>query len=297
MAKVAVIMSTFNGEKYIKQQVKTIFGNNKSKITLFVRDDGSKDETVTILYELKNRYDIRIFEGENIGWKRSFLKLIYNIDDDFDYYAISDQDDIWKTDKIDHAVGLLSKYNTAALYFSNMNIINTSNNTFNRLYNNTEQYDYLSNYYYLGASPFGCSLIWNREMQKLINVEKPHIAVAYDQWIHLIARVNATVVVDFSPQLNHLIHGDNVCGVSSSIMDKINKIKKIYFANDFVKPSNMIDEYFRIYGDKCDSDLMKFLGKKKRKKRVIELIKQREFKRLSLKKKIRYGVFFVFNRL
>ena len=77
MYKVAVLLSAYNGEKYIEEQIHSIFNQEDCQIFLYVRDDGSIDKTTEILEKLQKLYDLNIIRGKNVGWKKSFFDLLY----------------------------------------------------------------------------------------------------------------------------------------------------------------------------------------------------------------------------
>ena len=119
--KVAIIMSTYNGEKYIQEQLDSLINQTYKNIEIYIRDDGSKDNTINIIKDYISKNDnISLVEGENIGFINSFFELL-NMCDDADYYAYCDQDDVWMDDKISRAVSFLSNTDKdkPALYFSN----------------------------------------------------------------------------------------------------------------------------------------------------------------------------------
>lgn len=104
--KIVILMSTYNGEKYISDQIESIMRQKTSAdILLKIRDDGSKDDTCEIIEEKQSKYPgkIILIKGENIGYNNSFFYLIKNISG-FEYYALSDQDDVWLEDKIETAI-------------------------------------------------------------------------------------------------------------------------------------------------------------------------------------------------
>ena len=97
--KVAVLLSTYNGEKYVGAQIHSILTQNYKNIEIVVRDDGSKDKTVEIIKEYMQKYsNIVLHQGENLGFIKSFFELLKY--EDADYYAFADQDDIWLPNKI-----------------------------------------------------------------------------------------------------------------------------------------------------------------------------------------------------
>ena len=101
---VAVIMSTYNGEKYLAEQLDSILAQDGVHVELFIRDDGSKDSTRDILLSYAERNaNVHLDFGENLGFARSFLTELAAASG-FEYYAFSDQDDVWKPEKLTTAI-------------------------------------------------------------------------------------------------------------------------------------------------------------------------------------------------
>lgn len=108
MYKINVLMSTYNGEKYLREQVESIMAQENVHTILTVRDDGSTDGTIRLVKELMREYPdrIRLCRGNNVGYKRSFTKLL-DYAEPADFYAFSDQDDVWMSEKLDKAVEMI----------------------------------------------------------------------------------------------------------------------------------------------------------------------------------------------
>ena len=107
--RVSVLMSTYNGEKYLHEQINSILGQQGVEIHLLIRDDGSSDGTVEICKEYAKKYNqITFYQGENLGVGKSFLDLLKHAPD-ADYYSFADQDDVWLEDKIIRAVTMIKK--------------------------------------------------------------------------------------------------------------------------------------------------------------------------------------------
>ena len=125
MSDVCVLMSTYNGEKYLREQLDSILSQEKVNVRLLIRDDGSTDNTVKILKEYVPDSRITLYTGENIGYKKSFYWLL-DIAPDADYFAFADQDDIWLSDKLYSAVELIEteSKNTPLLYTSALTCVN-----------------------------------------------------------------------------------------------------------------------------------------------------------------------------
>ena len=108
MYRVAVAMSSYNGEAYIREQVESIFSQTDVEVALFVRDDGSTDGTCALLSDMKQQYPgIHLIRGKNAGIGNSFMRCLYAMPDIFDFYALADQDDIWLPDKMSRAISVL----------------------------------------------------------------------------------------------------------------------------------------------------------------------------------------------
>ncbi len=110
--KVVVLMSSYNGERFIEEQLASIYNQDfDSNIEILIRDDGSCDGTVSAIKhfrQTKERPDrsIKLIVGKNVGVQRSFLRLI-KLAPEADYYFFADQDDVWREDKVKEQTGLI----------------------------------------------------------------------------------------------------------------------------------------------------------------------------------------------
>lgn len=130
--KVAVVMSTYNGAKYVKEQLDSILNQTYKNIDIVIRDDGSKDNTVNIIESYQKKYsNIKLITGKNLGFIKSFFELLRLVE--ADYYAYADQDDVWMQNKIELAVEELNKlddskpnlaFGNSDYYDENMNLLN-----------------------------------------------------------------------------------------------------------------------------------------------------------------------------
>lgn len=112
MVRVAVLLSHYNGDKYIKDQVDSILGqqfSNDISLSLFVRDDGSTNSDLSILKSYELQKQLTLFEETNVGVKLSFYKLMEKVEG-FDYYFFSDQDDVWLENKVQDMVNRLQEF-------------------------------------------------------------------------------------------------------------------------------------------------------------------------------------------
>ena len=138
MYSVAVAMSTYNGETYLREQIESILGQKDVHVELFVRDDGSEDRTLQLLREYREKHrNVHIFRGKNAGVGNSFYQLLYKISPEYDYYAFADQDDIWHEQKLVRGIGLLQK-SGASLYASNQECIDADGHSMGLRYHPDE---------------------------------------------------------------------------------------------------------------------------------------------------------------
>ncbi|MBU7449878.1 glycosyltransferase [Leuconostoc citreum] len=115
MKKIAVLLSHYNGDKYIKEQIDSILTQeipSEMSVSLFVRDDGSTKSDLSILKEYQDNDRLTLIIGENVGVKLSFYDLMSSVSN-YDYYFFSDQDDIWSENKISVMVNQLELWNSS----------------------------------------------------------------------------------------------------------------------------------------------------------------------------------------
>ncbi len=103
LKKVNVLMSTYNGEKYLPELMDSLLKQDYPNFEIHIRDDGSTDGTVRILREYLKDPHVYLYEHDNVGYRKSFAWLLENCQD-ADYFAYCDQDDIWMPQKISEAV-------------------------------------------------------------------------------------------------------------------------------------------------------------------------------------------------
>ena len=124
MDSVAVLMSTYNGEKYLKKQIDTILTQKNVDVHLIVRDDGSTDTTRAILREYANTNERMTFidDGQRLGVGQSFMTLLI-LAPECQYYSYSDQDDIWHEDKLICGIDMIRTKHSPILYCCNQNCV------------------------------------------------------------------------------------------------------------------------------------------------------------------------------
>ena len=238
--KVIVVLSSYNGEQYIRRQLDSIFSQKEVCVTCYVRDDGSTDKTLSILESLTKQYpNLIVIKGENIGWKASFMEALKN-SGDADYYAFSDQDDIWFEDKLKRAIEFLEKTDLRrpALYHSNRLSCNeeliplkkqTKRIAQPLSFENSLVQEYCQ----------GCTMVFNKVARdlacKCYSNKLPH-----DYWIGLISYIFGTVIYEDVPTLYHIHHGNNASTDGDLYTGWIKRLMKYNERSVYVVPANIL---------------------------------------------------------
>ena len=121
---VEVLLSTFNGVKYLPQLLDSIWAQEYPDVQLTIRDDGSTDGTLALLRRsLSDRADVTVTAGANLGAGNSFLTLLRKASPSASYVAFCDQDDVWLPGKLSAAVSALAAFDGPTLYCSAVNLV------------------------------------------------------------------------------------------------------------------------------------------------------------------------------
>lgn len=110
--KVAILLCTYNGERFLQQQLDSFLSQTHTGWDLWVSDDGSKDATVATLRRFQEKVGesrVHILTGPKEGFARNFFSLITRVPNDYDFYAFSDQDDVWFEGKLKRAVTTMAQ--------------------------------------------------------------------------------------------------------------------------------------------------------------------------------------------
>lgn len=232
MHSVIVLMSVYNGSKYLKEQIDSILNQKNVDLTLMIRNDGSSDDSINILneYALNNK-NIILLNEENIGLAKSFMKMVYEAKTSYDFYSFADQDDVWLEDKLYSAISMIENKTRPALYSSNQELVDSELNTIKIRYNEPANVDFkqiVSN-----NLISGCTFIWNKSLQQLlVNPKcKPSDELLrkriHDVWVAAVGATCGDVVFDMNSHIKYRQHTNNVVGVrkESRIKSFINKFQ------------------------------------------------------------------------
>lgn len=219
MEKVQILMSTYNGEKYLEQQLDSILSQTYTNVRLLIRDDGSKDGTLAILRKYADKYkNVMFFAGENVGVVQSFFELLRASDDSADFYGFADQDDVWMPEKIERAVALLKarKTNIPLLYCGDTYVTDERLNVLKKDCKNP--HPSWGNALVQNICT-GCTAMINKRLRDIIKDTRPQKIVMHDWWLYLTAELYGETVYDNEAYIKYRQHGNNAYGTKTSKLD------------------------------------------------------------------------------
>ena len=268
--KIAILMSTYNGHKYLNEQMESLANQTlKDSMTIYVRDDGSSDDTIEIIEKWSKRIDIVLYKGKNVGPAKSFWELFMNPEIQADYYALCDQDDVWDEDKIQKGIFAIKKYeNEPMLWCTNCRLIDGMGEIIRKKMN-IEKLDFTIASQLVCGTTQGCAMLFNDSLRRYIFGKSPKIFPMHDFVIITYAIAVGKVVYDEEPSFSYRVHGNNVVAKNEkSVTKRIKCSMKIWFSNEHRGELSRFSEVLlkdnEKYIDKTTSDYIKNLVRSKK---------------------------------
>ena len=229
--KVAVLMCTYNGQTFLPEQLQSFADQTYTNWDLWVSDDGSTDQTLNIIKDFGNHHSshaTHIINGPRKGFAKNFLSLTFHPEIEADYFAISDQDDIWDKYKIQFAVDWLDTIpsDMPALYMCKVELVDGQGQ-------------------HIGYSPScfkppsfqnalvqniagGHAMVMNKAardaMRKCPDIDVPF----HDWWFYLcVSGLGGQVHFDQRILAKYRQHGGNLVGLNSSFVAKYARFRKL----------------------------------------------------------------------
>lgn len=261
MIKVAVLMSTYNGERYLAEQIDSIL-NQKGGflIDLYVRDDGSNDNTTSILNLYQQKRKLVWYTGKNIKPAKSFYNLLLHCTD-YDYYAFSDQDDFWEESKIQNGIShLASLKEIPALYCSNAELVDDKLNYLGRnVYKTPPKTDFET--VLCAGGLLGCTMILNAKLVNMITkVQEYPRMVLHDFYVAaLCASIGGKIIYDNSTTMKYRQHESNVVGVSHGFLKTVQARFRDITYHEPIGISGQANSILSNYADYLDVGKRKWL--------------------------------------
>lgn len=219
MNRILVLMSTYNGASFIREQITTVINQRKVDVFLLIRDDGSTDLTIDVIAEIcKEHNNIKLIKGDNKGCAQSFLSLMeaaQTMEEDFDYIAFSDQDDYWQEEKLFRAVEKLNAKSASEplVYFSNLYVVDEHLGNKQLMYGDLHPY---LNKPHLMVENFatGCTMVFNKSTLNSFLAHPINNLRVHDIRLFHMCLFLGDYVYDDNAYILYRQHGDNVIGAN-----------------------------------------------------------------------------------
>lgn len=233
MKKIIVIVATYNGEKYLSKQLDSILNQSLSPYKIFVNIDLSIDKTLHVVREYIKKYaqisvlnSNKKYGSASVNFFNAFSMINFN---DFDYVALSDQDDIWNKDKLKNAVNTLNSGFDG--YSSNVTAVWHNGKRISIIKNQPQtKYDFL----FESAGP-GCTYVINNNLATSLQIflKKNYESIisncSYHDWfIYAFARVNNFKwFIDGYESMEYRQHSFNQIGANVGFKAFISRFFKV----------------------------------------------------------------------
>lgn len=275
--KVAVIMSTYNGELFIKEQLDSILAQTYKDIEIVVRDDGSKDKTVEIIKEYQKEHkNIQLYEGENLGFIKSFFELLKLVE--ADYYSYADQDDIWIENKIELAVNSLNQldnekpnmaFGNSDYYDENMQFIGESERN--------RKYSFLKALFSCVSQ--GMTMTVNKKTRDMIINNMPKSCFFHDWWTYILCIGLGNVAYDNVTTVKYRRRKQNATSEGQGyIRLLIWRIKNLLFKNGMKDIKQQMLNFKEMYYEELSEE----------NKKIIDLFSNEKYNFITALKKAFY---------
>lgn len=299
---VAILLASYNGEKYIEEQIKSILSQSYPFWHLYIRDDGSTDNTIGVINRYIDEYPNKItlleLADNNHGSKNNFWTLSKYIIDNkqYDYFMYCDQDDVWLKNKVKNTLQtmLISEKDNpdkGILVHTDLKVVDEKLNILGDSFIKYRALDpscVSPNRILIQNNVTGCTMMLNRKLlERALSVEKQEKIAMHDWWFALVASVFGKIVFLDEPTILYRQHGDNVVGAT--------KVNSLGFIVKRLAGNNHIKHTLRIAVDQSQiliesykdiptmyqnvlNDYSKIYIKKNKIARIHTIIKYRIFK-------------------
>lgn len=231
--KVAILLATYNGQNHLAEQLDSFEVQSHTNWEVWASDDGSDDETLDILSSYQAAWGsgkkLSIKTGPQNGFTANFLSLLCNPKIEADYYAFSDQDDVWGANKLSTALSLLNQVPSEipALYSGRTLLVDEQNKE-------------------IGLSPLfskppcfanallqniggGNTMVFNNAARNLLLMASSRVSViSHDWWAYMVVTgCGGRVFYDPVPHIRYRQHDNNLAGANRGLSASLVRLKKI----------------------------------------------------------------------
>ncbi len=254
--RVGIVMATYNSEKFIKEQLDSILSSTHKNIHIYVRDDGSTDNTITIVKGYIEKYPLQIEliqNKKNMGVVRNFLFGVMKAKED--YIMFSDHDDVWLPYKIKKTLFEMEKAELEdeelpIAVFTDATIVDEKLNSLEKGFYERSRYNLEQmglSYMLMENKLLGCTIMINKPLKDKIKV-LPKNARVHDWWVALIASAFGKIVFVEDQTMLYRQHSSNVIGNRNYVKYVLDAMKALKTQKEKLRlTEKQAEDFFRIY--------------------------------------------------
>ncbi|MBQ4641759.1 MAG: glycosyltransferase family 2 protein [Oscillospiraceae bacterium] len=250
--RLAVLMATYNGEKYLRQQIDSIL-QQKTDIPfdLIIRDDGSTDATLEILESYRAQGSLNYYANENLGAAKNFIQLLRD-NPGYDFYAYADQDDVWEPSKLQKGLTKIAGMVGPAIYCTNSALVDENLQSLGRNTHREKPTYNLVSILCLACCAQGCTSVFNSALAKVVQTyHVPEVFIMHDSLLTcLCGLIGGSIIYDHEPSMKYRMHGTNVFGMITAkqnfwlvIKNRIKEITTKPKVSMYTQAKNLLDTY------------------------------------------------------
>lgn len=231
--KVAILLCTYHGQRYLAEQMESFAAQSHTNWEVWASDDGSEDDTNAILETYKKKWPdgrLSIHFGPAEGFAANFLSLTCKASIEADYYAYSDQDDIWEANKLARAVEWLETIpeNTPALYCSRTRLVDAENNPIG-LSSLFSQPPSFANALVQSIGGSNTMVFNNAARNLLLEAGENIVIVSQDWWGYMaVTGCGGVVFYDSEPTVRYRQHDNNLFGMNATWVARLKRIRMLW---------------------------------------------------------------------
>ena len=255
MFTVQVLLSTYNGMKYLDELVESLLAQQDVSLRILVRDDGSTDGTQAMLEQYQEKGILEWFQGENVKPAQSFRELMKKAGD-AEYYAFCDQDDYWLPQKLITAIGRLKEHveEMPCLYCGKPKLVNERLEPIQSKRGHQVIHANQFGARLIVRNAIGCTFVFNRRLLDEVNRTEPHFLEMHDIWTYEVCNaLGGFICYDDSVPILYRQHSDNTIGTNiqweKRWKDRVRRFKEKN--HDKLKTTQ---EIYRCFGDVMDPE-------------------------------------------
>ncbi|MDG9929187.1 MULTISPECIES: glycosyltransferase family 2 protein [unclassified Pseudomonas] len=229
--KVAILLAAYNGDRFLDDQLQSIIHQSHENWLIVVSDDGSTDSTRALLQRYQRQIGeqrLRVVEGPRRGFVSNFMAMASDPEIEADYFAFSDQDDIWHRDHLERALAWLQTVDPAipALHCGRTRLVHEDGRPFGMspLFPKAPHFKNAL----VQSLAGGNTMVFNRSARQLLSHTAELPIVSHDWWLYmLVSGTTGRIRYCEQPSVDYRQHSNNLVGSNSDLKDRLHRIRRM----------------------------------------------------------------------